>query len=205
MAQNSRFFMELWSIFDIFHRLRPYLCSKRNDLGFHKQATHREPWWWALFLLWGRPFMTGDGPKMVHFGPKWPNMTTLQSSPKGLKRDPNGQPKCFWLFRTPLGPSGSFWTISNKKWYFAPKHLCKTLLCSELVRIFLRSLSRPWESLFQGWWLKKCKRSWAHLNVCLLIGWGFCSPNHSRGHFWADFRLGKQAMLWLVCTFLHCF
>ena len=92
--------------------------------------------------------MTGDGPKMVHFGPKWPNMTglsTLQSSPKGLKRDPNGQPKCFWLFRTPLGPSGSFWTISNKKWYFAPKHLCKTLLCSELVRIFLRSLSRPWE------------------------------------------------------------
>ena len=23
-----------------------------------------------LFLLWGRPFMTGDGPKMVHFGPK---------------------------------------------------------------------------------------------------------------------------------------
>ena len=84
------------------------------------------------FLLWGWPFMTGDGPKMVHFGPKWPNMTglsTLQSSPKGLKRDPNGQPKCFWLFRTPLGPSGSFWTISNKKWYFAPKHLCKTLFC----------------------------------------------------------------------------
>ena len=24
----------------------------------------------SLFLLWGRPFMTGDGPKMVHFGPK---------------------------------------------------------------------------------------------------------------------------------------
>ena len=24
----------------------------------------------SLFLLWGAPFMTGDGPKMVHFGPK---------------------------------------------------------------------------------------------------------------------------------------
>ena len=24
----------------------------------------------SLFSLWGRPFMNGDGPKMVHFGPK---------------------------------------------------------------------------------------------------------------------------------------
>ena len=32
--------------------------------------------------------MTGDGPKMVHFGPKGPNMaglSTLQSGPKGTK------------------------------------------------------------------------------------------------------------------------
>ena len=35
--------MEFWHIFDIFHWLRPYLCSKRHDLGFYKQATHRRP------------------------------------------------------------------------------------------------------------------------------------------------------------------
>ena len=34
--------MEFRRIFDI-HRLRLYLCSKREDLGFHKQATPRRP------------------------------------------------------------------------------------------------------------------------------------------------------------------
>ena len=74
---------------------------------------------------------------------------------------------------------------------------------SKLVKDFLCSLSRPQESLFQGWSLKKCKRPQAHLNVRVLIGWGFCSTNHSRGHIWADFRLGKQAALWLVRMILH--
>ena len=63
---------------------------------------------------------------------KWQNMaglSMLQSGPKGPKRDQNGQPKSFWTFGTLLGPSGPFWTISNKNWYFAPKHLCKTLFC----------------------------------------------------------------------------
>ena len=41
MAKNGHFFMELGPIFDIFHRLRPHLCTKGEDLGFHKQATHR--------------------------------------------------------------------------------------------------------------------------------------------------------------------
>ena len=30
---------------------------------------------------------------------------------------------------TLLGPSDPFWTVSNKNWYFAPKHLCQPLLC----------------------------------------------------------------------------
>ena len=63
---------------------------------------------------------------------KRPNMaglSTLQGGLKGSKRDQNGQPKSFWTFWTPLDPSGPFWTISNKNWYFAPKHLCKTLFC----------------------------------------------------------------------------
>ena len=35
--------MEFWPIFDSFLRLWPYLCSKRETLGFYKQAIHRRP------------------------------------------------------------------------------------------------------------------------------------------------------------------
>ena len=38
----------------------------------------------SLFLLCGPPFMTGDGPKMVHFGPKMAGSSTQQSGPKGF-------------------------------------------------------------------------------------------------------------------------
>ena len=75
----------------------------------------------SLFLLWGPPFMTGDGPNMA-------GLSTFQSGPKGSERDQNGQPKCFRPFRTLLGPSGLFWTIENKDKLFAPEHLCQTLL-----------------------------------------------------------------------------
>ena len=57
MAKNGHFFMEFWPIFDIFHRLRPYLCSKRVVFGFHNQAKHRRRGG-ESFLLWGPPFMT---------------------------------------------------------------------------------------------------------------------------------------------------
>ena len=124
--------MEFWPIFDIFHGLRPYLCSKREELGFHKQPTHRrrddEPFFYSgVDRSW-----LGMAQKWSILDQKWPNMaglSTLQSGPKGPKRDQNGQPKSFWTFGTLLGPSGPFWTISNKNWYFAPKHLCKTLFC----------------------------------------------------------------------------
>ena len=36
----------------------------------------------SLFLLWGPPFMTGDGPKMVHFGPKIAKHGWLVNVPK---------------------------------------------------------------------------------------------------------------------------
>ena len=62
MAKNGHFFMEFWPIFDIFHWLRPYLCSKREYLGFHKQATHRRHGDEPFFYSWGPPFMTfADG------------------------------------------------------------------------------------------------------------------------------------------------
>ena len=102
---------------------------------------------WQLFLVWPTAWQSvmslffysgvdhswlGMAQKRSILDQKWPNMaglSTLQSGPKGPKRDQNGQPKSFWTFGTLLGPSGPFWTISNKNWYFAPKHLCKTLFC----------------------------------------------------------------------------
>ena len=120
MAKNGHFFMEFWLIFDIFHRLRPYLCSKREDLGFHKQATHRrcgdEPFFHSgLDLSW-----LGMAQKWSILDQKWPNvagLSTLQSGAKGSKRDQNSHPhtckkrvipviyhrKFFWIFRKILG------------------------------------------------------------------------------------------------------
>ena len=97
--------MEFWPIFDIFHGLRPYLCSKAQDLGFHKQPTHRrrddEPFFYSgVDRSW-----LGMAQKWSILDQKWPNMaglSTLQSGPKGPKRDQNGQPKSFWTFGTLL-------------------------------------------------------------------------------------------------------
>ena len=49
----------------------------------------------SLVLHWCRPFMTGDGPKMVHFGPKMAKHGRLVNVPKWSKKNQNGQPKCF--------------------------------------------------------------------------------------------------------------
>ena len=111
MAKNGHFFMEFWPIFDIFHGLRPYLCSKAQDLGFHKQPTHRrrgdEPFFYSgVDRSW-----LGMAQKWSILDQKWPNMaglSTLQRGPKGSKRDQNGQPKSFWTFGTPFGP---IWTL----------------------------------------------------------------------------------------------
>ena len=98
--------MEFWPILDIFNRLLPYLCSKRTVLGFYKQATHRRPGD-EPFLFWGPQFMTGDGPKMVHFGPKLAKHGRLDKFPKWSKWDQNGQPRFF----DHLGP---FWPQMDK-------------------------------------------------------------------------------------------
>ena len=86
MAKNGNFFMEFWPIFDIFHGLLPYLCSKRYEVGFHKQATHRrrgdEPFFYSgVDRSW-----LGMAQKWSILDQKWPNMaglSTLQSGPKG--------------------------------------------------------------------------------------------------------------------------
>ncbi len=115
--------MEFWPIFDIFHRLRPYLCSKREVLGFHKQATHRRRGDEPFFYFGVHRSWLGMAQKWSTLDQKWPNMaglSTFQSGPKGSKRDQNDQPKCFWPFGTVLGPSGHFWTISDKNEFFVP-------------------------------------------------------------------------------------
>ena len=130
MAKNGHFFMEFWPIFDIFHGLRPYLCSKAQDLGFHKQPTHRrrddEPFFYSgVDRSW-----LGMAQKWSILDQKWPNMaglSTLQSGPKGPKRDQNGQPKSFWSFGTPFG---SIWTLLDhfrQKWFFAPNRQNRVL------------------------------------------------------------------------------
>ena len=68
----------------------------------------------SLFLLWCPPLIIGDGPKMVHLGPKMAKHGMLFNLSKWSKWDQNGQPKCFWPLGTLLGPSGPFWTISEK-------------------------------------------------------------------------------------------
>ena len=91
MAKNVPFFMEFWPIFDIFHWLRPYLCSKRGYLGFHKQATHRRHDDEPFFTLgstvhdWGWP---KNGPFWTKKGQTWQacqHSKVVQKGPKGTK------------------------------------------------------------------------------------------------------------------------
>ena len=60
-------------------------------MGFYKQTTHRRPGD-EIFLLLGPPFMTGDGPKMVHFGLKLAKYGSLVNLSKWSKRVPK-EPK----------------------------------------------------------------------------------------------------------------
>ena len=113
MAKNGHFFMEFWPIFDIFHRLRPYLCSKAQDLGFHKQATHRRH---------------DDEPlgQKNHFCLKWSKR--VQMGPKGLITI---SPMCGLLVEPQIAPFGTWiWSqymknVKNRskfheKWLFLP-------------------------------------------------------------------------------------
>ena len=109
--------MSLWPIFDIFHILRPYLCSKRETLGFYKQATYSRPGDEPFFYFgvqahdWEIP--SGNGPKMVHLGSKVAKHGRLVNVPKLSKRVQNVQHKCFRPFKTLFGPSGPYHTRMN--------------------------------------------------------------------------------------------
>ena len=127
MANNGNFFMEVWPIFDIYidcghiyvpngkllgSTSRPHIGDLVMSLFYYFEVQLHD---WSIF-----------GPKMAKHG-------RLVNVPKWSKRYQNGQPKCFWPFETllpkVLGPSGTFWTISNKNLFFALRHLRQTLLC----------------------------------------------------------------------------
>ena len=82
----------------------------------------------SLFLLWGPPFMIGDGPKTVHSRPKMANYgrpVNVPKGPKGIKM----ANLSFFIIWNPLGPSGPFYTILNENYFFAPEHHRQSLLC----------------------------------------------------------------------------
>ena len=93
-----------------FHRLRPYLCSIRGVLGFYNQATQRRSAmslfsYFGVYCSWRRMARKGS-----ILDQKWLNtagLSTFQSGPKGIEMVYLG------VFDH-LGPSGPFWTISNK-------------------------------------------------------------------------------------------
>ena len=162
--------MKFWPIFDIFHRLQPYLCSTRGDLGFYKQATHRRPDDEPFFYFGVHHSCLGMAQKWSILDQKWPNMaglSTLQSGPKGPKRDQTGQPRSFWTFGTLLGPSEPFWTISSKNWFFGPKHL-----------------RQPYFVQLGSNWSQMVKKIWLTILVPFGPLWNVDKPA-MLGHFWS--------------------
>ena len=124
----------VWAIFGMIFRLFIVSDAFMLKKGAHSTwiyLTHVRSRIQAILGPLSHKSMAGRRQKWSILDQKWPSMaglSTFQSGPKGSKRVQNGQPKCFWPFGTLLGPSGPFWAISNKNWFFAPKHLCHTHL-----------------------------------------------------------------------------
>ena len=124
----------VWAIFGMIFRLFTVSDAFMLKKGAHSTwiyLTHVRSRIQAILGPLSHKSMAGRRQKWSILDQKWPNMaglSTFQSGPKGSKRVQNGQPKCFWPFGTLLGPSGPFWAISNKNWFFAPKHLRHTHL-----------------------------------------------------------------------------
>ena len=108
--------MEFWPAFDIFHRLRPYLCSKRDVLGFHRQATHRRPGDEPYFYFGVHCSWLGMAQKWTILDQKrsiWTKHGRLVNVPKGSTMV---EPSVL----DHLGWSGPFCTILDKNKFFAP-------------------------------------------------------------------------------------
>ena len=69
--------------------MRPYYVPNGVIWGFTSRPQMGNVMM-SIFLLWGPPFMSGNGPKMVHFGPKMAKHGRLVNAPKGSKRVQKG-------------------------------------------------------------------------------------------------------------------
>ena len=107
-------------------------CKVKNPLNLHSKISH---------ILLSRSFLMDFFPILLqlstgHVPKKCTNeinkndmagLSTFQSGPKGSKRSKMVN-LIFFTIWDPFGQHGPFWTISNKNWFFAPKHLWQTLL-----------------------------------------------------------------------------
>ena len=144
----------VWAIFGMIFRLFTVSDAVMPKKGAHSTwiyLTHVRSRIQAILGPLSHKSMAGRRQKWSILDQKWPNMaglSTFQSGPKGSKRVQNGQPKCFWPFGTLLGPSGPFWAISNKNWFFVPKHLRHTHL-GQKIHFCLKS---SWQWLLVSFW-----------------------------------------------------
>ena len=153
MAKKA-IFNGIWPIFDIFHSLWPYLCSKGGVLSLYKQAICMRPDD-EPFLLLGPPFMTGDGLKKVHFGPKIAKPGRLVNVPKWpnqvLKR-PKWSTEVFLIIWDSLRP---IWTLLyqfGQKWIFSPMAGLSTWLKQVLKRQMVNWIVFDHLGLFGAIW-----------------------------------------------------
>ena len=70
MAKNGNLFMDFWPIFDIFHRLRPYFCSKRDvwtdtPLIVHMNDLAKMAMWYPFLVLDLFRWISSPWPLMV--------------------------------------------------------------------------------------------------------------------------------------------
>ena len=128
MSKNGNFFHGILTYFWIFHRLRPYLCSKRGELGFHKQATHRRrgddnfgPFWAPLDhfgALTSLPCLAIFGPKWTIFGPS----PVMNGRPQSKKKAHHHVSYVWPACGTPIS---TFWYINMVAIYGNAKNRSK--------------------------------------------------------------------------------
>ena len=106
-----------WSIFDIFHRLQPYLCSKRDDLGFFKPQMDKLGWAEVV-----------QSKKLIF----------VYNCSDGPKRVLNGRKHLGWPFWSLLDPFGPLWNV-DKPAMFGPSPVMNGRLQSK-KRLIARSL-----------------------------------------------------------------
>ena len=148
VAKNGHFFIDFWPIFDIFHRLLPYLGSKTNVLGFYKQATHRRPGDEPFFFFGVQRSWLRMAQKWSIFDQTGQTWQAWQHS-KVVQKGPNGQPKCFWRpLWAHLDSCGTFQTKINFFTGAPPSNPSLSIWGNKFSKTVRLSLRSPgWQNL----------------------------------------------------------